>query len=73
MVCTTLSLAVSTTETLSSKVLVTNRAPSATCSAVGCRPTGIEATAASGAAVSMTLRVPVVEEAVTGLAGTSVP
>lgn len=73
MVCTTLSLRVSITETVSEFVLATNSAPARTCSAVGCNPTSMEPTAASGRAGSMTLTVPVVDVPRYGSAGTWVP
>src|SRR5919204_4538359 len=61
IVCTTLSLVVSITETLSLFVLATNNALFLTYIAVGCRPTAMEPTAADGFAVSMTLTAPVVD------------
>ena len=61
IVCTTLSLPVFTTDTVSLLVLATKSAESFTCSAVGCRPTSMDPTGAAGLVVSMTLRVPVVE------------
>jgi hypothetical protein len=61
IVCTTLSLAVSMTETVSLFVLATNNALSLTYIAVGCRPTAMEPTAADGFAVSITLTAPVVD------------
>lgn len=73
MVWTTLSLAVSMTDTSLVAVSVTNTAPFLAYRAVGCRPTGTLTTAASGFARSMTLTVPVVVAAVTGSAGTWVP
>jgi hypothetical protein len=73
MVWTTLSLAVLMTDTLLSAVLVTNTAPFLAYTAVGCRPTSMDPTAADGFTTSMTLTVPVVEAPVSGLAGTWVP
>ena len=61
MVWTTLLLPVLITETVSLLVLATNSAFPLTYSAVGCRPTAIDSTAAQGVEVSMTLTVPVVE------------
>ena len=61
IVCTTTSLVVSMTETVSSFVLATNSALPLAYIAVGCRPTGIDPTAADGFAGSMTLTVPVVD------------
>ena len=58
------------TDTSLVAVLVTNSAPFLAYRAVGCRPTSMLATAAAGFARSMTLTVPVVVAAVTGLAGT---
>ena len=60
MVWTTASLPVSMTETVSLLVLATNSALPALYSAVGCRPTSIDWTRRTEAAVSMTLTVPVV-------------
>jgi hypothetical protein len=73
IVCTTLSVVVSITETVSSKLFATNSALFLTYIAVGCRPTAIEPTAAVGFAVSMTLTVPVVDVPRYPLAGTAVP
>ncbi len=83
MVCTTLSLRLSMTDTLLSAVLVTNTAPLVAYTAVGCRPTSMVPTAASGyplleelgegSVTSMTLTVPVVLAPVCGLATTWVP
>lgn len=72
MVCTTLPLAVSMTDTSLVAVLVTNSARPLAYIAVGCRPTPMLPTAAAGSARSMTLTVPVVVAPVTGLAGTCV-
>ena len=73
MVCTTTSLAVLTTETVSLPVLVTNSAPFLAYTVVGCRPTSMLFTAAFGSARLMTLTVPVVTAPVFGSAGTCVP
>ncbi len=68
-----MSFLVETTETVELLVFVTNSAPLATCSEVGCRPTSIEPTAAVGRVVSITLMVPVVDVPRNVSATTSVP
>ncbi len=73
IVCTTWSVVVSMTETVSLFVLATNNALPWTYIAVGCRPTATDPTGADGSAVSMTLTVPVVDVPRYGLAGTWVP
>src|SRR5215475_5073379 len=73
IVWTTLPLVVSTTESVSSFVLATNSALFLAYSAVGCRPTAIDPTAAVGFAGSMTLTAPVVDVPRYGSAGTWVP
>lgn len=73
MVWTTASLVESITETVSLFVFATNTAFPLTSSAVGCRSTLIDFTAAVGLAVLMTLTVPVVEVPRKVLAGTLVP
>src|SRR5215469_7037432 len=61
IVCTTWSILVSMTETVSLFVLATNNALPLAYMAVGCRPTAIDPTAADASAVSMTLTSPVVD------------
>src|ERR1700754_2139218 len=86
IVCTTLSLLVSITDTVSLFVLATNsvlpagpfffpapRGFSWTYIAVGCRPTSTDPTGADGFAVSITLTVPVVDVPRYPSAGTWVP
>ena len=61
------------TETVSLLVLATNSALPLWYIAVGCRPTGMDPTAADGFEVSMTLTAPVVDVPRYPLAGTWVP
>jgi hypothetical protein len=72
MVWTTLLRVGSMTDTSLEAVSVTNTAPFLAYRAVGCRPTGMLVTVAAGSARLMTLTVPVVVAAVSGLAGTCV-
>src|SRR4051794_14590510 len=80
IVCTTLSVLVLMTETVSSFVFATNSAPAFFFAAVGrkyiavgCSPTLMVPTAGDGCVVSMTLTVPVVDVPRYELAGTWMP
>jgi hypothetical protein len=73
IVCTTSSVVVSMTETVSLFVLATNNVMPLLYIAVGCRPTAMDPTVAPGFAGSMTLTVPVVDVPRYPLAGTWVP